>query len=231
MIDRLIALDQQILLAVNGWNSPFADVFMWIVSSTVVWIPFFGVLLWAILKNKQREGLLAILMIILVILACDQIASSVFKPIFERLRPTHDPFTGPLVHIVNDYRGGKFGFVSSHAANTFGFALFTSLLLRDKFYTATAFIFALLSSYSRMYLGVHFLGDILGGFVVGVACASLLYALYRYLQQYVFRFRITFLNPSFSASGYARQDIQKVVWTFGVTLVFIALISLRIKNI
>jgi len=227
MLEQLIDIDRQLLLTLNGWNSPFFDVFMWLVSSTSIWIPFFVMVLYVMFKNKQREAILALLMIAITITLTDQIASSVFKPMFERFRPSHDPLIASLVHTVNDYRGGSFGFVSSHASNTFGFALFTSLMFRHRLYTIVSFLFALLSSYSRIYLGVHFVGDILCGMAVGLICASLTFALYMYLQKGVLNFRTFFTNQNFTSTGYCKKDMVILSQTFIITIIFIVLVCVR----
>ena len=102
-----------------------------------------------------------------VALLCDQFSSSVCKPFFERYRPARDPDFSSMVTIVNGYRGGMFGFFSSHAANAAGIVVYTALIFRNKLYAATAVLWALLTCYSRMYLGVHYPGDILAGLLWG----------------------------------------------------------------
>jgi len=106
---------------------------------------------------------------------CDQVASSFFKPLFERFRPTHHPDFKEMVDIVNGYRGGRYGFISSHATNSFGLAVFISLLFRHRRVTISVVCWALLNSYTRIYLGVHFISDILAGIIVGTILAFLLY--------------------------------------------------------
>ena len=119
-IQQYVALDKELLLDLNGSNSLFWDGFMWIATSTYIWIPTAIILLYIIIKNnKIQETLLTIAMTALVITLADQIASGVCKPYFHRFRPTQDPDIMYIVDIVNGYRGGRFGFISSHAANTF----------------------------------------------------------------------------------------------------------------
>ena len=127
-IQQYIAADKELLLNLNGSQSLFWDGFMWVATSTIVWVPVAAMLLYIIIKNnKIQEALLTIIMIALVITLADQIASGLCKPFFARFRPTQDPNIMYMVDIVNEYRGGQFGFISSHAANTFAISVFLSL--------------------------------------------------------------------------------------------------------
>ena len=131
-IQPIIDLDQELLLKINGSDSLFWDGFMWIATNMLTWIPLAVVLLYLIFKNnKVKEALLIIGMLALVITLTDQIASGFCKPFFARFRPTQDPELMYQIDIVNGYRGGIYGFVSSHAANTFGIAIFLSLIIRS----------------------------------------------------------------------------------------------------
>lgn len=132
-IQQYIAADKELLLNLNGSQSLFWDGFMWVATSTIVWVPVAAMLLYIIIKNnKIQEALLTIIMIALVITLADQIASGLCKPFFARFRPTQDPNIMYMVDIVNEYRGGQFGFISSHAANTFAISVFLSLLIKRK---------------------------------------------------------------------------------------------------
>ena len=125
-------------------------------------------------------------MVGLVILLADRISSGFFKPFFHRFRPTHDPEIMGLVDVVNGYRSGKYGFLSGHAANSFGVITFVSLLIRRKGFTFALIIWAALNCYSRIYLGVHFPGDILCGTLLGCLIGVLVYYLYRFLNKKIF---------------------------------------------
>ncbi len=160
--------DKQLLLAWNGSDSLFWDNLMTGITSTVAWIPVAIVLLYVIMKNNSpREMGLIVLFIALAILMADQFSSSFCKPYFERFRPTHDPEIMYMVDIVNGYRGGRYGFISSHAANTFAVCVFLSLLIRNVWITFSTVLWAVLCSYSRIYLGVHYPGDIFFGMLWG----------------------------------------------------------------
>lgn len=183
-IQQYIAADKELLLNLNGSQSLFWDGFMWVATSTIVWVPVAAMLLYIIIKNnKIQEALLTIVMIALVITLADQIASGLCKPFFARFRPTQDLNIMYMVDIVNGYRGGRFGFISSHAANTFAISVFLSLLIKRKSLTFMLLFWAVLNSYSRIYLGVHYPGDILFGTIEGCFIGYLIYLLYKFIQK------------------------------------------------
>ena len=131
-IQQLIQVDQHLLLQLNGSDSLFWDGVMWTVSDTKTWIPAAVVLLYVIFKNcKLSQGMLVLLTLALVVLCADQFSSGLCKNYFMRFRPSQEPALTDLVQVVNGYRGGAYGFISSHAANTFAIAVFVSLLIRN----------------------------------------------------------------------------------------------------
>lgn len=206
-IQQLVAWDKEALLAINGCHNLFWDGFMWVVTDTKTWIPVAAMLLYVIFKNnKPVPALLMLLMLALCITLSDQFASGFCKPYFHRFRPTQDPELQPLVHIVNGYRGGAYGFISSHAANTFTVATFVALAVRRRMLTFSLFIWACIPSYSRMYLGVHYPGDILCGAVAGSLIACLVYVLYVRLQHRFIR-RPQYISDYYTMGGYEVDDI------------------------
>ncbi|MHC1702910.1 MAG: phosphatase PAP2 family protein [Tenuifilaceae bacterium] len=166
MIETLLNLDTQLFLFLNGLNSPFWDPVMVFASGKLTWLPFYLLLIFFIARKHGWKTLWWLVAIALVIVAADQISVGLFKNVFQRLRPCHTPDLNGLVHLVGKC-GGKFGFVSSHAANTFGVAVFLSLLFKNKWATLGLIFWAAFVSYSRIYLGVHFPGDILCGALLG----------------------------------------------------------------
>ena len=183
MLERLLVWEREAFFMLNGSESTFLDHFMWIYSGKVVWLPlavFMAIVL--LYKRDWKDSLLIILAITLTITLCDQFASHLCKPFFMRFRPTHHPDFMDEVKVVFGYRGGLYGFISSHAANAFGFAMLMTLLLRDKFFGWTIFIWAIMTSYSRIYLGVHFITDIIPGAMSGLFFGYLVYRLYAYAK-------------------------------------------------
>lgn len=167
MIEALHKTDQQLLLWLNGHHSDFFDHFMYFVSGKYEWIPLYLIILWAIIRKYGWKSVWIIMAVVIMITLSDQIAN-VLKAGVKRYRPCRDPEIGHLVHLVNNYCRSSYGFVSGHAANTFALAFFISLLFRKKWVTAGMMTWALVVSYSRIYLGVHYPGDVIGGALLGI---------------------------------------------------------------
>ncbi|KAA6306469.1 hypothetical protein EZS27_041876, partial [termite gut metagenome] len=164
MLERILHYEHDAFLALNGSHSAFGDRFMWLYSGQMAWIPL-AVFILVILMYKKgwRHSLAILLSIALVIVLCDQLSSGIIKPMFCRLRPTHHPLFADKVVTVFNYRGGRYGFISGHAANAFGFATFIALLFRYALLSWAIYIWATVMAYSRIYLGVHFISDIIPG--------------------------------------------------------------------
>jgi len=156
MIEYLIDIDKTALLTVNGMHDLFQDALWWMVSAKWSTALLALALVWSLLRQNRLHALLTLAMLVLTFAVADQISSGLIKHLVERLRPTHDPSLGSMVHIINGYRGGMYGFVSSHAANAFAAATFISLVMRHRLVLIALFTWALLQCYSRVYLGVHF---------------------------------------------------------------------------
>lgn len=178
-------IDARLLLIVNGAHSPFFDSVMWCISGRWIWLPFYAVLAYLLFRRMSwKRASICLVTIGLIILAADQTCATLIRPEIGRLRPAN--LNNPLssfVHVVNGYRGGRYGFPSCHAANTFALAVFMSLVIRHKWFTVMMFSWAFVVSYSRMYLGVHYFGDLFCGATIG----SLFAVLFYYLQNYWFK--------------------------------------------
>jgi undecaprenyl-diphosphatase len=183
MLESLQSLDRTAFFFFNGLHTSWLDPVMYFLSKTGASLPVYALLLYLIIKTFGKQSWIVLLGVALTILLSDQITSGLMKPFFERLRPTHDPALDGLVHTVNGYRGGKFGFASSHAANTFGLAVLLWLLLRNHYrHIGWLFLWAALVSFTRIYLGVHYPGDILVGALVGLTCGYVVYRLVARVQ-------------------------------------------------
>lgn len=177
MGDFIIGLDTDLLLWINSHNAPFWDIFMYTISGKLIWVPFYITLLYAIYRSYGFRIMIVMgIMTALAITAADQVCASLIRPAVERLRPTNlnNPISD-FVHIVNGYRGGRYGFPSCHAANTFALVGLTSLLFRRWKYTLFIILWAATVCYSRIYLGVHYPGDILVGLTIGTICGMSCY--------------------------------------------------------
>ena len=173
---RFLIFDNDILLWINGHHAEWLDSVMWLISSPRTWLPLY-VLLTGLVAYKFRSWKMALLIIAGFIVAVglsDFVCSGILKPLVCRLRPTHEPALDPL-HLVNGYTGGRYGFCSSHAANTMAVGLLFSLLYKNKYATLGLMIWVALNCYSRMYLGAHYPSDIIVGLLVGSLWAVLVW--------------------------------------------------------
>jgi undecaprenyl-diphosphatase len=179
MIDAIIEFDKQLFLFFNGMHAPWLDPVMEVCSEKEASIPLYAFLLYHIYGAYKRRTWGILLSIVILIVMTDQFTTTLMKPFFERPRPSHEPTLQGLVHLVNGYSGGKYGFASSHAANTFGVAMFLSCLLkREKPWISWLFLWAAFVSYTRIYLGVHYPGDIIVGALIGILFGWLVFKLY-----------------------------------------------------
>ena len=225
-LQRLIDIDKQLMLALNGSNSLYMDGVMKIYTSTVVWIPVALVLLFIVLKNNTpRSSLLVVLGVALTILVSDQVSSGFIKPLVGRLRPSLDPEFMHLIDTFNNYRSGSYSFTSSHACNSFAIAMFVSLLIRNKALSLSMFAWAAINSYSRIYLGVHFPGDILCGAILGTIIGSITYWIYNTLHHKIERTSMR-ITANYTKSGYLVDDALLMVTSICATFVFITIYAL-----
>ena len=183
MLESIKSLDTQLTLLLNGSDSLFVDNLAFYATKTTTWIPLGLLLFYVLVRTKNWKNLiLVILCIALAITLADQMASGIFKPLVGRLRPSHNPELEGIIDLVNGYKGGRFGFFSSHAANTSAVAVFVSLLFRNKLFTVLICSWALLNCWTRLYLGVHYVGDITVGLLWGTFVGWFVYKIYNLLS-------------------------------------------------
>lgn len=164
MIEALKNLDIRILLFVNGHHNPFWDRVMWFASAKSSWFPLYALLIALVIWKLKKKAIPLLLGVALLILCSDQLASGILKPLVARPRPSHQPGLENLLHYVNGYQGGAYGFVSSHAANTFSLCFYFLFSFRRQALRWLGWVLLPWASfvvYSRMYLGVHYPSDIL----------------------------------------------------------------------
>ncbi|MDR1763194.1 MAG: phosphatase PAP2 family protein [Dysgonamonadaceae bacterium] len=182
-LEQELHLERDWFFFLNGSDSQYWDSFFYIYSLIGTWIVLYLCFIVVfVYKRPWKEVVCTLLAVALVIAVCDQVTSSVFKPVFHRFRPTHHPDFENLVDTVKDYRGGLYGFISGHAANSFGIATFATLVFRNRLFTASILTFAVLNAYSRIYLGVHFISDIAAGALLGVLAGYLGYLFMNFLR-------------------------------------------------
>ena len=174
----IVRLDQQLFLYLNSLNSPFWDEVMYAISGVIIWVPLYLAILTYLGFKYKRKFWVVLFFIILGVTLADQISVKLFKYTFERLRPCHEPALEGLVHIVRGKCGGQYGFVSSHAANCFYAAIMSGLLVRKRWFSISMICWAAVIGYSRIYLGVHYPGDVICGSALGILIGWSIFKLY-----------------------------------------------------
>ena len=230
-IDEINELDHGLTLALNGSDSLFWDNIMYTVTDTFSWTIVIAVLLYIVFKNNTpKEAVMIYVTIALMIIVADRLCSGLVKPGVGRWRPTQDPMLMYLVDVVRGYRGGNFGFFSGHACNTCCMAVFLSLLFRETKITLTLFFWSLSTTFTRIYLGVHYLGDITVGFILGTIIGFTFYYLMCYVKQRMGIAKKGFISMQFTPTGYLKSDMNMFMATvfFNYLLVVIFAMTLGI---
>ena len=217
----LIDLDKQLLLWFNGSPSLYLDTLVRTLTNALTWIPFYLTLFYVVIKNNEnvQKILLVVGSAALCVVLAGTIDDTIVKPTVARWRPTHDPQIGLLVDIVDGYRGGNYGFFSAHAANTFSIAIFFWWLVRSRLLTCAMVIWSLTNCWTRLYLGVHYPGDILVGLCWGAFAGCVAYWFYQRIARR-FSTGMNFTSTHYTKTGYLRSDIDTPVSMLVFTLLY-----------
>jgi len=220
LLPTLESLDKQLLLSINGSDSLYLDRVVRTLTHGATWIPLYLSLFYVVLTNSRtvRRVLYILAAAGLCYLLAGAVDDGIVKPLVARWRPTHDPEIGLLVDIVDGYRGGKYGFFSAHASNTFGIAILFSWMIRSRVLSFALIIWSLTNCWTRMYLGVHFPGDIIVGLLWGFIVGSSVYYLYHRLTNDRNSFHS--IRSTHTKTGYLRTDCDIPVAVLVFTLIF-----------
>lgn len=175
MMEWIESIDRSIVLWVNGWHTPWLDYVMWIISAKLTWVPLYVLLLILYIRSYDwKKGVIFLLAAILCVALTDQISVHLFKEMFQRYRPSHHSLLTNKLHFYDLgngdlYKGGMYGFISSHAANFAGICFFAMIQLKKHYSWLTYMLISVVTivCFSRIYLGVHYLSDIIVGVVIG----------------------------------------------------------------
>jgi undecaprenyl-diphosphatase len=223
ILDLLKSWDKDLFLFLNGMHSPLWDYSMTLFTLTPTWTLFYGTIIIIIVNKYNKKSLFIIFALALLILCADQF-SGILKHTIQRLRPSNDPIIGQLTHVFFN-KGGAFGFVSAHAANTFAIATFTSLLFKNSRYALFIFPWAIMIAYSRVYLGVHYPGDILGGAVLGIGVGIGIYKLLKYAESRLSPVNLFARNPMKN-----REASLIIITGLFIMIMCIGVIALLLQN-
>ena len=211
-LDGLIALDQELLTWFNGSGSLLLDSLVMMLTSGFTWIPLYIVLFVLVMKNNETMSQIMLIVgcAALCILLADGMADGVVKPLVGRVRPCNDTILKYTVDVVDRHRATDFSFFSAHAANTMSLAVFFTLLVRDKVFTAAMLLWSLLNGWTRLYLGYHYPGDVLCGFLWGAVVGCLVY-LFFYKVSLKISPRLNYISTQYTRTGYSMSDIDLVI--------------------
>jgi undecaprenyl-diphosphatase len=184
MLEKLENIDRALFLKLNGFHNELWDAMMPVFTNFLCWTPLFLLVLYFLIRKYKRKSWLFLFVLPLMIVCSDQGANLIKKSV-KRYRPSHNIEIAEQVHTVDGYKGGKYGFVSGHAANSFALALFMLLFFpsMNKWLRATCIVWAFFICYTRIYLGVHYPLDIIGGACIGLVSALLMYKLFGVLDK------------------------------------------------
>ena len=184
-MNTLSTIDSDLFLYLNGLHVDWLDKVMVLLTDMWVWMPLYLLLIYWAVKQYGKRCWWVFLAVGLVVLCSDQISSHLFKPLFHRLRPCFNEDFEGIIHLPKGLAGGQFGFTSSHASNTFAIATFLTPIL-SKYCPWPAillFLWAFISSYSRIYIGYHYPGDIIVGAILGVLIGMIFWKLFVIVQR------------------------------------------------
>lgn len=225
-------LDRTLTLFFNGSQSLYVDGLAWTATQTSTWLPLAVIMFYVFLRNNTLNGTIRIVLAFaLCILLADQVASTIFKPMVARWRPTNNPEFMYMVDVVRGYRGGNYGFFSSHAANTMAIATFIALLTKSRSVACWVYSWAILNCWTRVYLGVHYIGDLTVGCIWG---AFVGWGIHRLIikkwQELNLQNGSMFASSCTTSTGYTHRSLHIFIASLLITYLYIAFKALSFQG-
>lgn len=226
-LESLITLDQELLTWFNGSDSLFLDNLVLSLTSGITWIPLYVSLFILVMKNNETMAQIALILCCsaLCIVLSDGVADGIVKPLVGRFRPSNDPILKYTIDVASHYRGTGFSFFSAHAANTMSIAVFFAFLVRSRILTLSLLAWSLLNGWTRLYLGVHYPGDVICGFLWGALSGGIAYWLF-YKAYLKISPNLNYISTQYTHSGYSKGDVDLVISVIVLTLCIAVIWSL-----
>jgi undecaprenyl-diphosphatase len=181
--------DTELFIIINGFHFDWLDPVMETFSAIKVWIPMYLAIAGFMFRGTPLwKSILMTAMLGATFTLSDQLSVHLFKNVFERLRPCHVEELKTVIHSLEDC-GGRYGFISNHAANAFCFAMFTAWFFKNRYFTVMIFFWAICVSYSRIYVGKHFPLDVICGAAFGIVCQQIVIMLYKGVSKIVNKYQ------------------------------------------
>lgn len=213
-------IDKLFITIFNGSNSMFVDELAILLTNGLTWVPLYVALMVLVIKNNEKfsQVMLLVGMVLLALVLSDGMADFIVKPLVARPRPVNDPAMNGLVTVANGYRPSGYSFFSAHAANTFAVAVIFCLIVRNTVFSLFMNMWALINCWTRLYLGAHYMSDIVVGLIWGIISGVIAYLVYRKLY-FKISPRLHYISSQYTRSGYSLTDIDLVLNILVLTLV------------
>lgn len=222
LLEWLNQIDKQLLLAINGSHTLFFDHFFSLFTSKEIWYPLYLLLLVLIIYKYKTKGIWVILFLVLSVIISDQL-SGFIKDTVQRLRPSHNPALAGLLNLPAG-AGGLYGFLSSHATNAFALTVLIGSIAKSKRIWVIFVLWAALTAYSRIYVGVHFPFDVTAGAILGSLIGWGMYALLQKFDEHFQRKQI-----AIAGKWKSKLTLPLMVAVVFITLTLLIVSKLLIK--
>ena len=219
--ETLLQLDRAVFLLFNGSDSLFLDRLATLLTSGFAWMPFYVALLYLVIKNNDTMPQIALTIVCALscILLADALADGIVKPLVARPRPLNDPFFKDSVDSVTSVWSASYSFFSAHAANTFSLAVFFSFLIRHRLAVIALMVWSAVNCWTRLYLGVHYPGDILVGLLWGGIVGVAVWFLFTKLEKKA-ETPMNFISNHYTKTGYQHEHVEIPVCVMAFTLIY-----------